>query len=139
MVDVNYAAIIASAFAALVIGALWYGPLFGKPWMTMMGFTPESVKSMKMGPMTAMVGGFVAFLLTAFVLAHHLVFAGAYLGTEGYELALMSGFWIWLGFYVPVTAGVVLWEGKPWKLFVLNAAYYLVTILVAAIILTLWV
>lgn len=139
MVEVNYFAILASAALAVVVGGLWYGPIFGKMWMGMVGITPESMKTMKMTPVQAMVGGFVGALLTAFVLSHHLVFAGAYLGLTGVELALMSAFWIWLGFYVPVTAGSLLWEGKTWKLFVLNASYYLVVLIINALLLALWV
>jgi hypothetical protein len=138
MVEVNYLAILVSAALAVVIGGLWYGPVFGKLWMSLVGITPESMKSMKMTPLAAMVGGFIGALLTAFVLSHHIVFAGVFLGMSGVELALMSAFFIWLGFYVPVTAGSLLWEGKSWKLFALNASYYLVVLLVNALLLSLW-
>lgn len=47
----------------------------------------------------------------------------------------MAGFWNWLGFIAPVTLGVVLWEGKPWKLWVLHNAYYLLALLVMGVIL----
>lgn len=139
MVEVNYLAILVSGILSVVIGGLWYGPLFGKPWMAMVGITPESMKSMKMTPVQAMFGGLIVGLLTAFVLAHHITFAGAYMQTSGVELGLMSAFWIWLGFFMPVNMGVVLWEGKPWKLFFLTTSYFLVNLLVSALILTLWV
>jgi hypothetical protein len=98
MVDVNYWAILVAGVLSIGIGGLWYGPLFGKQWMSLVGITPESMKSMKMTPFQAMFGGLIVGLLTAFVLAHHMAFAGAYLGISGYELALMSAFWVWLGF-----------------------------------------
>lgn len=139
MVDVNYWAILVSGILYVVIGGLWYGPIFGKQWMKMVGITPESMKSMKMTPFQAMFGGLIVGLLSAFVLAHHIVFAGAYMGTSGYELALMSAFFIWLGFYVPVNVGVVLWEGKSWNLFFLTTSYYLVTLVVASLILVYWI
>ena len=139
MVEINYWAVLVSAVAAVVVGALWYGPVFGKFWMSLVGLTTESMKSMKMSPFAAMAGGFLGALFTAFVLAHHLVFANAFLGTTGAESGLMSAFWVWLGFYVPVTAGSLLWEGKSWKLFALNAAYYLVTLAISGVILALWV
>jgi hypothetical protein len=31
--SVNFLAILAAAVANLLLGFLWYGPLFGKPWM----------------------------------------------------------------------------------------------------------
>lgn len=138
MVDVNYWAILVGGVLSIVIGGLWFGPLFGKQWMALVGITPESMKSMKMTPIQAMAGGLVVGLFTAFVLAHHMVFAGAYLGTSGYELALMSAFWVWLGFFVPVNIGVVLWEGKSWKLFFLTTSYFLVNLAVSALVLAYW-
>ena len=42
MVPVNYLAIIVSAVLMMVIGYVWYGPLFGKRWATLMGLSPEA-------------------------------------------------------------------------------------------------
>jgi hypothetical protein len=139
MVDVNYWAILVAGVLSIGIGGLWYGPLFGKQWMSLVGITPESMKSMKMTPFQAMFGGLIVGLLTAFVLAHHMAFAGAYLGISGYELALMSAFWVWLGFFVPVNIGVVLWEGKSWKLFLITTSYFLVNLTVASLVLAYWI
>lgn len=142
MVDVNYLAIAASGVASMVIGFLWYGPLFGKPWSKLMGWgdmTPEQLKEKqkKAGPMYAI--SFVGSLVMAYVLAHSLAFAQAYLGTSGFSSGLEAGFWSWLGFVAPVTIGSVLWEGKPMKLWYINASYYLVLLLVMGVILALWV
>lgn len=82
---------------------------------------------------------FVSSLLMAFVLSHALVFAGAYLGSSGVSAGIQTGFWNWLGFVAPVTVGSVLWEGKPWKLWVLNNSYYLVSLCAMGILLALWV
>ena len=75
----------------------------------------------------------------AFVLSHALVFASTYLNTSGISAGLQTGFWNWLGFVVPVTVGSVLWDGKPWKLWFINAGYYLVMLLIMGVILALWV
>jgi hypothetical protein len=40
MITINYLAVIAAAIAAVGVGVLWYGPLFGKEWMKLMGYTP---------------------------------------------------------------------------------------------------
>ena len=37
-VAVNYLAVLAAAIASMVIGFLWYGPLFGKQYMALMKF-----------------------------------------------------------------------------------------------------
>jgi len=130
MIEVNFVEVIVAAVAAFIIGMLWYGPVLGKYWMRMMNFTPESMKGMKMTPAKAMTLGFVGTLLMTYVLAH---FASVF-GASDVSGAFQLAFWTWLGFFVPVTAGDWLWEGKSSKLFLFNAAYYLVVLLVATLI-----
>lgn len=137
-VPINYWAVLVSAVAALIIGGLWYGPVFGKLWMRLAGITPEAMKSMKLTPVQAMFGGFLALLLMAYVLAHVYVFASLFFGQFGATSGMMAAFWSWLGFVVPVTAGVFLWEGKSVKLWVLNATYYLVSMLAMGAIIGAW-
>jgi hypothetical protein len=138
-VPINYLAVLISAIAAVVIGGLWYGPLFGKMWMKLAGISKEGMKSMALSPLQAMVGGFIVSFLMAYVLAHGIVFGNAYTNMSGMTGGLMGAFWYWLGFIVPVTAGVFLWEGKSAKLWLLNAAYYLVSLSVMGAILSSWV
>lgn len=127
--DVSLAAAALSALAAVALGALWYGPLFGKKWRRLAGLSIEDMKSMKMSPAVAMLGGAVTAFLMAYVLAHGIEFGNAYLGTEGVSGGMQGAFWYWLGFAVPLTAGAYLWEGKSWKLWALNAGYYLASLL----------
>lgn len=129
-IAVNYLAVLGAGVSAVVIGALWYGPLFQKPWMRLAGLTTESMKSMALSPLMAMVGGFIISLLIAYVLSYAVVFVTAYTGTAGLFAGAEVGFWTWLGFLVPATSGAYLWEGKSPKLWVLNAGYYLVSLLV---------
>ncbi len=140
MVPVNYLAILVAAVLSMVIGSIWYGPLFGKPWMKMMGMSKESMKNMKPNDMMKLYGiQFVGSLVMAFVLSHALVFAAAYLRTSGISAGLQTGFWNWAGFIAPVTLGSVLWEGKSWKLWALNNSYYLVSLMAMGILLSLWI
>jgi hypothetical protein len=140
-VTINYLAICAAGVASMVFGSLWYGPLFGKPWADMMGFrfdTPEAKKEMQKKAIPGYIGSFLGALLMAYVLAHFLAFASAYLGTAGAAAGIMAGFWVWLGFVVPVTVGVVFWEQKPWRLWFINAGYWLVLLSVTGMILAVW-
>jgi hypothetical protein len=140
MVPINYLAVLVAAIVAIVLGFLWYGPFFGKPWMKLMGITPEKMEEGKkkgMGGTYAMMT--VTTLLMSFVLSHALVFAATYLDESGWYAGVMTGFWNWLGFVVPVSMGSVLWERKPWKLWCINAGYYLVSMMLMGIVLALWV
>lgn len=134
-ITINYLAVVAAGVVAYAVGAVWYSPIgFGKYWMKLMGFTPESMRSMPLTPAQAMSIGFVVFMLMSYVLAHFVVYTGA----DTWGLALQLGFWAWLGLMLPVIAGGWLWEGKSFKLFAFNAAYYLVSIEVMALVLGLW-
>lgn len=139
MVPVNYLAVVVSAVAAMVLGFLWYGPVFGKMWAKEMGWTPEAMEAAKKKSMTKQYAlQALGALVMAFVLSHALVFASTYLHESGISAGLQTGFWNWLGFVVPVTLTAVLWDGKSWKLWGLNAGYYLVTLCVMGVILALW-
>ncbi|HVM91059.1 MAG TPA: DUF1761 domain-containing protein [Verrucomicrobiae bacterium] len=138
-VPINYLAVLACVVWAIILGSLWYGPLFGKPWMQIMGMkkgamTPEMKRMMAKNYTLMAIGS----LVMAFVLAHSTIFAMEYTKTYGLAGGLMSGFWNWIGFVAPVKMGDQLWGGKPWKLFCIDAGYYLVNLLVMGMILAAW-
>jgi hypothetical protein len=139
VVPINNAAVVVAALSGIVLGSLWYGPLLGKQWIALMKITPQQVEEAKkkgMGKSYALA--FLGSLLMSYVLAHALVFASAYMKSSGFSAGLMTAFWNWLGFIVPVTLGSVLWEGRSWKLWTINTAYYLVELGVMGVILALW-
>ncbi|TAK04765.1 DUF1761 domain-containing protein [Patescibacteria group bacterium] len=136
VVPINYVAVLAAAVASIVLGFLWYGPIFGKPWMKMMGFTKDSMDAAKKkGMVKSYLLMSIGSLVMAYVLAHSLVFASAYTKTVGVSAGLMVGFWSWLGFVAPVKMGDQLWGGKPWMLFVIEAGYYFVSLCAMGVIL----
>lgn len=138
-VPINYLAVLVAAISSMVVGSVWYGPLFGKQWMMLSGMTGEKMKAAKAKGMGKSYGlMFVGSLVMAYVLAHSLVFASTYLDASGASAGVMTGFWNWLGFVAPVTLGTVLWDGKPWKLWVLNNAHYLISLVVMGVILAMW-
>lgn len=138
-VPVNYIAILIAAVASMVIGFVWYGPLFGQMWIKGMGWSKADMKKAQAkGMMTQYSLMFVGSLVMAYVLAHALIFAATYTKTSGISAGLMVGLWNWLGFVAPVTLTSVLWEGKSWKMWLLNNGYYLVTLCAMGAILAFW-
>ena len=139
MIPINYLAVFVAALISMVLGFLWYGPIFGKPWIALMKFTQEDIEKAKQKGMTKeYLLMMVSALVMAFVLAHNVLFGGVYLEMTGWAAGVQAGIWNWLGFVVPITLSGVLWEGKPWKLWMLNAGYYLVSLVVMGIILASW-
>lgn len=138
-ITINYWAVFAAAVANIVVGALWYGPVFGKQWKALMGFTDGAMKSMPLTAGQAMVGGFVTALIMAFVLAHDAFVWGNFMsGTTGVPFAFQLAFWIWLGYFLTNTAGAWLWEGRPFKLVLFNVSAQFVSLFVMALVLTFW-
>ena len=135
-VSVNYWAILVAAVVSHVLGFLWFGPLFGKQWAALMGFDKKKMQEAKKKGMGAKTWSLmiVGTLVTSYVLAHFV----KYLNATDFAGGLQAGFWIWIGFFATVMLGMILWEGKPWKLYFITAAYWLVNLLVASSILALW-
>ena len=123
MVEVNIIAILFCTVLSMVLGSIWYGPLFGKPWMKMMGIKKGGLGGISGSEMAKLYGiQTIGSIIMALVLSQ---FSG------------FSIFLIWAGFIAPVTLGTVLWEGKPWKLWILNNSYYLILLYMIRLVLTL--
>lgn len=133
-IAVNYVAILVATIAGMAIGAMWYGPVFGKYWMRLTGLTPESMKAMPLTPWQAMGLGFIAMFITNWALANLIGLLGVLDAIAALEMVAL----IWFGFYFTSTSGVFLWEGKSWKLWLFNAAQYLISLSVAAAIIASW-
>ena len=133
----NYLAIFVVALGVYVLGALWYSPLlFGNQWMKLVGFSKKDMeKAKKDGKMGLRYGAmFLSVLVLTYVLAY---FVGA-LGAVTFVSGLLVGFWAWLGFLATTMLGMVLWENKPFTLYLLNASHYLVILALAGGVLAIW-
>ena len=136
LAEVNYLAILVATVASFILGMLWYSPLmFGNIWLKLMGFSPAKIKAgKKKGMGKVMFFAFLGTLVSSYVLAQFLKVASAVTIKDG----LQVGFLIWLGFTATTMLGSVLWEGKPVKLYLINAAHGLTGLLVASAILVSW-
>ena len=134
MMDVNWLAVLACAIVSMIVGSLWYGPLFGKTWSKMIGFTKEDMeKGKKEMPKTYGLM-FAGSILTSFVLAVTISMAPV----VGLMTGVTAAFWLWLGFVVPVKMGDVLFEKKKWDLFYIEIGYYAAFLIIAGAILGSW-
>lgn len=107
----NYWAILVSAIASMMIGSLWYGPLFGKQFMTAMGMdklTPEQMAAGKKKMAGAYVGQLIVSLVMFFVLDWYIA-TSIHTGVMG---GVANAFGLWLGFVVPVKLSDALWGGS---------------------------
>ncbi len=102
--------------------------------MRLANVTPEMAeRGKKMMPLSVVISlcgsMLIAYVMNYVGIAFHIFdWVGAV-----FELAL----WCWLGFVVPTSLGTVLWEQRPFKLYLINTLYWLVTFIVMALILVL--
>lgn len=132
MIEVSFWPILAAGVASVLIGWVWYHPkVFGSAWMRMSQITPEMAeRGKKRMPVMAL-----AALLASMLVAYVMSFMGPFLVYPDLLGAFELGFWIWIGFVAPAMLGMVLWEQKPIRLYLINALYWLVVLVVMALIL----
>ena len=136
--QINYVAVIVAIVANFILGFIWYTPLFGKAWareLKMDTNVKPTGGQMAKGLITTLIGNF----LLVYVFAHNIeawTFVPNMNEMSAAGTILNSAIFTWLGFFVPVDLNTVMWEGKSWKFFFINTVYHLLTLLVAATILT---
>ena len=137
---INIIAILVSVVANFILGFLWYAAIFAKAWAIEMGYDPNmrpGKKEMIKGMIIMMIGNFMFAWILAFYLAGWKYIPGA---NEMSPLVtgVNSALSVWIGFYVPVHLGRIVWEKHSWKLFFINSSYHLVATIVVALILSYW-
>jgi hypothetical protein len=133
----NLVALLVAGILPMVIGSVWYGPVFGKMWMKLVGKTEEELRE-SLSPIKMYVVPFIASLVMAFVLAHILeALSDAYEAT-GLLAGAQTGFWVWLGFVLTVGYQAVAYEDKKLRLFGLNMAYNLLSLVAMGALLGVW-
>lgn len=136
MFSVNYLAVVGSLIAYTILGMLWYGPLFGKPWMKLVGKdtmdmnSPENKKSAMIGYISSLVSGFVA-LLTLAVVLNAMSISGAVNG-------MLGGAGLAFGFIAMTLVGEAAWHDTPWGLVALNSGYRICGLAVGGLIIGAW-
>jgi hypothetical protein len=118
MFQISWVAVIASTVAAFVLGGLWYGPLFSKPWMREMGvgrdFKPRIARPVLFG--MAITLNFVAAVVFA-----------AFIGpAPGLRTALGAGAAIGLAWVAPSMLIAYLFAGRSLALAAIDAGYVVV-------------
>ena len=116
----NFLAILASGIASLILGFVWYGPLFGKAWAGYTGWTKEKIKTILGSRMArTYILTFYAALVSAFALSCLSRALGASGAMDGLILGLVAG----IGIAAMGFATTFLFEHKPLGLWLIVAGY----------------
>ncbi|MDB9848337.1 DUF1761 domain-containing protein [Polaribacter sp.] len=163
--EMNFNVLFLAALVPMIIGFVWYGPLFGNAWMKEMGFTKESLAG------TNMVKTLIISYVFSFFIASFLMFAvihqsGVYstlAGEPGFNEKAGEGFAFFqdfintfgdrfrtfghgalhgvitsIFFVLPILSIVALFEKKTVKYVAINAGYWMVTLAIMGGIVCQW-
>ena len=128
----NYAAVFIAAIAYWLLGAVWYGVLFSKPWMALENISLEQAKSMN--PILPYVITFVLNLLIAYALAQICIWRNANTVGRGASVGVL----LWIGFIGPITYTTYMYEMRPKELFAINQFYPLAGLVLMGAIIGAW-
>jgi len=128
----NYAAVFIAAIAYWLLGAVWYGMLFSKPWMALENISIEQAKSMN--PVLPYVITFVLNLLIAYALAQICIWRNANTIGRGASVGVL----LWIGFVGPITYTTYMYEMRPKELFAINQFYPLAGLVLMGAIIGAW-
>ena len=132
--DISLFAVLIAAILGFGLGAFWYSPkLFGSQWAAALSVSAEDIQA-EFNPARTYGTRFVTTLVAAYVLARILVHTEATTMVVGIE----TGFLVWLGFVATFALDRVLFEKRPFKLYLINSGYYLVSLMLMSALLGLW-
>ncbi|MBW3569309.1 DUF1761 domain-containing protein [Candidatus Parcubacteria bacterium] len=136
-VHINWLAIIGAAAAAMVIGFLWYGPLFGQQWMKLVKLTKKDTEKAWKKP-TAVMAAMV--FLQALIVKHFVVYVAYFYQDLGsLWVGVLTGFWLFVGIALPLVLSSNMFAGRHINLSYIEAGNQLVTLVTVGAILAVWI
>ncbi len=128
----SYLAVLLAAVAGWLFGAVWYTAL-ARPWMAASGWRSREemlgASGGKVSPLPFAIA-FIAELLMAYLLAGLI----AHLGEINIRSAVVSAFFIWLGFVATTIAVNHRYMMKPWSLTAIDAGHWLGVLVVMGVV-----
>lgn len=133
MTAVSIWPIVAAALSSLLIGYVWFHPrVFGALWMRLINVTPAMADRAMRQRQKNTIAALIASMIIAYVMNYFGIAWGVFDAIGGIEL----GFWCWIGFVAPTLYTQVIWEQRPFQLYLVSALYWLTSFIVMGVILT---
>ena len=153
--EINIYIIFIAAIIPMLIGFVWYGPLFGNAWMKELNFTKESLEGanmLKIFILSYIFSVLVAFFLQ-FIVIHQMGVYQTLINEPGFneqtgeaftyfqdfvanygnrfrnfQHGLIHGVMSGLFFVLPVISIIAMFERKSFKYIAINAGYWIITL-----------
>lgn len=132
--DINWLAILVSAIAYFMLGAVWYSKaLFGTKWAALVGVDMTDPNKSK-GMAKMMTGTFVLIFIACMGIAMLVTRMDLSVLPSALKLGLITG----ICFATTAVSISFIYESRPTALYFIDCGYHLAGHLIAAIILVLW-
>jgi len=128
--EVNYIAVVLGAVFNMILGTLWYGPLFGKTWLKLINKREEEIKSSPWLYVAAFVAAFVSALTLALIVQAF--------GYTTFLPGLLAGVVVAVGVVAMVTLTFSIFEGPPLGVWFLFGLFQLVVFAVEGGVFAVW-
>lgn len=131
--------IFGAALANLVLGALWYGPMFGKQWRRAAKLTKEEVETeeKKEGGKVKM---YLKMFIGDFIMAYILAIIIVSMNISTFLAGAMIGFLIWFGFLLPISVNKLMWHKDKASIegLKIHTGYHLAVFVIVGALLAIW-
>jgi len=130
LTQINWLAVLVGGVFNMLVGSLWYGPLFGTLWLRVIGKNRDDIETHA----TMYLLPLLASLVSAYVLAA--IIAG--LGLAVWWHGLVTGALVWLGIGATGTLTVGTFEDSPRGAWLLFTSYQLLVFAALGVMFVLW-
>jgi hypothetical protein len=131
--QINWVAWVLGGVAFMALGFLWYGPLFGKPWLAIMEKKGRKAEQMRASP-----GMYVLALLCSLVASYVLAVIIRSLGITEWWSGLIAGGVLWIGIGAAAMLTNSIFESEPKGLWVIFSLYELVMFAGLGVVFAVW-
>lgn len=131
-VQINWLAVVLAMLSTMVVGSIWYAKgVFGRRWMKLVGIKEKDTSE---GAARAIVITLIVSFITAYVLAHVTYLSNQFFGNSFLQDALMTAFWVWLGFVAARVITHDAFEQRPTELTAMTVMHEFVTFMVMGLV-----
>ncbi len=128
--EVNYIAVVLGAVFNMILGTLWYGPLFGKTWLKLINKKQEELESKPWLYVASFVAAFISALTLALIVEAF--------GVTTFFAGLLVGVIVVIGIVATVTLTFSIFEGPPLGVWLLFGMYQLIIFAVEGGVFAVW-
>ncbi len=136
---INWLAVAVAAVAFFALGAVWYGPIFGKAWQKHVGLSDDEMKNANMGKLFGS-----AFIFALIISVGMALFFFGFAAEPGCEVEMtidmgaMYGLMTGIFFLFPTIGMNYLFARKSTTLILIDSGYHIIAYTIVGVILAAW-